>query len=261
MWKGCRRATLGAITTGGMPDKLHLEDAQLRELMHLMSHDLRNPLAAIVTNLEFAKRLLSRMAVDPDLAESVEDSVTACDVMRQIVGNFDVLVKGSDLPVTLSDLDIAKTVSEVVKRCRDRAQQASLTLDVNAPEPSPRSMLDKTLFSLAIENLVANSIQHAPRRSTVTVTMAVEAQRALVVIADAGAAIPEPLRERALGPDGHSPGGRTEGTRYGRGLGLLAAHAAATACGCTLEASGVAVSGEDRMTSVFTVGVPLLAGG
>lgn len=235
-----------------MPDPLHLDDAQLRELLHLMSHDLRNPLAAIVTNLEFAKRLLSRLSVDPDLSESVDDSVTACDVLRQIVANFDLLVKGRDLTVTLHEIDVAATVADVAKRCRERAEQAGLAIDLREAQVPMRTMIDKSLFALAVENLIANSLQHAPRRSTVVIELrSGAADRADVVIADEGPAIAEALRETALGPQGHTHAGRNDGTRYGRGLGLLAANAAAAACGCELSVGG-------ETTSVFTIGVPLI---
>lgn len=234
-----------------MPAPVHLDDAQLRELLHLMSHDLRNPLAAIVTNLEFAKRLLSRLSVDPDLAESVDDSVTACDVLRRIVANFDLLVKGSELTVTLHDVDVGAAVADVAKRCQERAQQAGLALELKSSPTPVRTMIDKSLFSLAVENLIANSLQHAPRRSTVTIELRAEDDRAAVVISDDGPAIASELRELALGPKGQAHGSRSEGTRYGRGLGLLAANAAAAACGCELIVGG-------ETTSTFTVNVPLL---
>lgn len=234
-----------------MIEKLHVDDEQLRELLHLMSHDLRNPLAAIVTNLEFAKRLLARVSVDPDLAESVEDSVTACDVLRRIVANFDVIAKGRELMVTMQDIDVGAALEEVSKRCRDRAQQAGLQIIVEGAQLGERTMLDRTLFNLATENLISNSIQHGPRGSTIMVRLVSSGAHADVTIADDGPAIPPELHEIALGPDGHTPRGRTDGTRYGRGLGLLAARAAATACGCTLSLSG-------DTTNVFTLRVPML---
>jgi signal transduction histidine kinase len=234
-----------------MTEKIHVDDKQLRELLHLVSHDLRNPLAAIVTNLEFAKRLLSRINVDPDLAESVEDSVTACDVLRRIVSNFDVLAKGRDLTTTPQEVEIGSAVEEVVKRCTDRATQGNLALELNGADLGKRAKLDRLLFSLAVENLISNSIQHGPRGSKITVDLRDGGDHVTMTVADAGPAVPPELREIALGAEGHTPTGRGDGTRYGRGLGLLSAHAAASACGCTLTLDGDA-------TNVFTLSVPLV---
>lgn len=234
-----------------MTEKLHIDDAQLRELLHLMSHDLRNPLAAIVTNLEFAKRLLTRLSVDPDLAESVEDSVTACDVLRRIVANFDVIVKGRELAVTLQETDIGGLIKDVARRCGDRAKQGNLELLIEGADDKLSTMLDRTLFGLAIENLISNSVQHAPRGSKIRVTLSAEGETATLTVADDGAAVPVALRELAVGPEGHTPSGRAEGSRYGRGLGLLAARAAAQACGAELVVGG-------ETSSTLTLKVPLL---
>ncbi len=221
-----------------MTEKHHVGDAQLRELLHLISHDLRNPLAAIVTNLEFAKRLLSRISVDQDLAESVEDSVTACDVLRRIVANFDVIVKGRDIGVTLQEIDVGDAVREVARRCKDRADQGGLEIVVLGAETGIRTMLDRILFSLAIENLISNGIQHGPRGSQIRISLTQNDGTIDIRFADDGSAIPEAARDLAVSAEGHSPSGRTDETRYGRGLGLLAARAAAAACGCTLHIGG-----------------------
>ncbi|MEQ9318925.1 MAG: HAMP domain-containing sensor histidine kinase, partial [Polyangiaceae bacterium] len=173
-----------------MTEKLHVDDAELRELLHLVSHDLRNPLAAIVTNLEFARRLVVEEQVDQDLRESVEDSVVACDVLKRVVANFDVLAKGKDVNPTLGEVSVSTVVLDVARRCRERADQASLTVDVDDGGVATQAMLDKSLFSLAVENLIANSIQHAPRNSSISVGVS-EGDRGIVVtVSDTGKGVP-----------------------------------------------------------------------
>jgi signal transduction histidine kinase len=217
-----------------------------------MSHDLRNPLAAIVTNLEFAKRLLGRAAADPDLVESVDDSVVACDVLRRIVGNLDVLVRGPNIVVSMHEFDIVSAINEVVERCVSRAEQASMRLEVVAPEKRVRAMLDRALFTLAVENLIANSLQYAPRSTVVRLTLAATPERTSVAVEDDGAAVPEALRERATSVAAHTPSGRSDATRYGRGLGLLAARVATSAMGCELTFDG------DAKHSVMSIEIPAL---
>lgn len=221
-----------------MTEKLHVDDAELRELLHLVSHDLRNPLAAIVTNLEFARRLVVEEQVDQDLRESVEDSVVACDVLKRVVANFDVLAKGKDVNPTLGELGVATVVLDVVRRCRERADQASLTIDVDDGGVTAQAMLDKSLFALAIENLIANSIQHAPRNTSITVKVTEDDRGIVVTVGDAGKGVPEDHRDAAMGATSHTPKGRLGPTRYGRGLSLLSAHAASSLTGVAMELDG-----------------------
>lgn len=233
-----------------MPDKVHLSDATLRSLFHLLSHDLRNPLAAIVTNLEFAKRLLSQTPVDQDLTESVEDSAMACDVLRRIVSNFDVLVKGERLMVTIHEVEVMDVVREVLRRCKDRAAQATVEITLQEEGEIGRAMLDRSMFALTLENLLSNSIQHSPRGSVARVVVRRLDDGIRLTLHDRGGAISEELRTFALEPEAHTASGRRDGSRYGRGLGLLSARAAACATGIELSVGGEGVD------SQFTLDIP-----
>lgn len=231
-----------------MTDKLHLTDSELRELLLQLSHDVRNPLAAIVTNIEFARRLVQDApGLDTDLVESIEDSVVACDVLRRIVSNFELLVKGRNVSVTFNEFDVAPLVREVVKRCQGSAQQAGLTLVLSGDDIAPRALIDRNMLALALENLVSNSMQYAPRGSRIEVRMHQNDKTATVSVRDDGPAIPEAGRELALSVAGQSPAGRREELRYGRGLGLLVVRAACMAAGIELAIGGDDSSSEMSM--------------
>jgi signal transduction histidine kinase len=212
-----------------------IDPALLRELCAAMLHDLRNPLAAVMTNLEFARRMVGEPGPDPDFVESIRDSAVACEVLRRIVSNFDVLVRAPDVGSELLAAGVGAVARDVARRCDSRAEQSGLRLDVRDDSNKAQARVDRTLLALAIENLVANSIQHAPRGSTVVVSVTADSSGVTVEVADEGAPVPAELRELALSPEGQRPQTRKQGSRYGRGLGLWAAGIAARAAGAELE--------------------------
>jgi signal transduction histidine kinase len=226
----------------------HIDDHELRELLHLVSHDIRNPLAAIVTNLEFARRLVIDDGVDLDLRESVEDSVIACEVLKRVVANFDILAKGKDVSLSVGEVAIAATIRDVAKRCRERADQAGLSLAFNDGGVDDKALLDKQLFSLILENLISNSVQHGPRGSEVVIELARGDEQLVVTVTDQGKAVPAEYRERALSVESHTPKGRQGPTRYGRGLSMLAAATASKIVGVELAISGEDGAFEMRLT-------------
>lgn len=232
-----------------MSDRLSVSDADLRRLCLLISHDLRNPLAAIVTNLEFARRMLEQLDVDPDLTESVRDSVTACDVLRRIVANFDLVAKGDALRAATQEVELDALVLEVARRCENRAEQACLRIE---PEVSgaPRVVSDPALVALALENLVCDGIQHAPADTVISVRVEAPAEVAVIEVRDAGPPVEPTLRDVALGVEGHTSQGRREGTRYGRGLALLAARLAVEGIGGAIDV------GDEAGRSVMRLTVP-----
>lgn len=235
-----------------MSDGYHVSDQELRALMGAMTHDISNPLAAVVTNLEFAKRLCEQSNVDPDLADSVDDSVTACDVLRLLVANLDVLVKGKNLGRSFNELRLSSLLEEVIQQLKARTEQGGLTIELDTSQDQ-RVVTDRALLSLALENVLANSIQHAPRRSVVRVAIDVANDRTRIVVRDSGPRIPKDSREAAMSPQGNTHMGRSEATRYGRGATLLAARVAATAAGAEL------VIDEEDGASVMAIVIPNVA--
>jgi len=228
------------------------DDAQLRELLNVLSHDVRNPLAAIVTNLEFARRLCERGKAEKDLVDAVLDSAIATDLLRRIISNLDVLVKGEQLVASLHDVELAMVVEEAARRCRGRAEQAGISIVTSLPGTRRRAMLDRGLFALALENLLDDSLQHAPRDSTVRVDLEIDEAEARVLVHDQAGAIPPELHELAVSADGNCPRGRVPAARYGRGLALLSARLAAEATGARLSFGG------EGAESVMIITIPLV---
>ncbi len=215
-----------------------VDDATLRQLLRALSHDIRNPLAAVVTNLEFATRMLQRLEIDPDLTEAVDDSSAACEVLQRIVNNLDLLAKHDRLAGSMNEAALSPICQEVVKRCQSRAHQSGVTLTLQGQENMSRVVLDRTLIAVALENLVSNAIQHSPSGTAIRVELVEEPQALRISVHDEGGAIPAELRDLALSPKGNTPKGRQPASRYGRGIGLLAARMACAASGATLTMGG-----------------------
>jgi len=212
-----------------MDDDISVDDATLRRMCHLFSHDLRNPLAAIVTNLEFAKRMLDD--VDEDLAEAVTDSVIACEVLRRIVANFDLISSTDPERTSLHEIVVQDLVRDVVSKCNDQAEQAELEVNATGLDARTPIRIDRTRLQLAVENMVANSLQHAPPGTQIDVALEIDGATVTISVEDDGKPIGAELRAGASTPQMHTMSTRQPGMRYSRGLGLLTARLAAQSQG------------------------------
>lgn len=212
--------------------------ATLRELLKTVSHDLRNPLAAVVTNLEFAARLLARLDAHSDLSEAVQDSVRACEVLQRIVSNLEVIARFPALDPTLNLVRVGDSVLAVIKRCEGRAAQAGIELIPSDDLTEDRWKLDRWLFELVLENLIADGLQYAPRGSVIHVDVALGDAELRVAMRDQGGAIEPDARSRVLTADAHTPQGRRTAMRQGRGLALLVASYGAQVLGGQIEVDG-----------------------
>ena len=62
---------------------------ELATLLAMLAHDLRNPLAALLTNINFART--ARSAHGREVEAALSDAALSCAVLTQLIGNIDVL--------------------------------------------------------------------------------------------------------------------------------------------------------------------------
>jgi K+-sensing histidine kinase KdpD len=217
---------------------LHPAAPELSDLVTMMVHDLKNPLAALMTNLHFLQAAISER--DHDTLDALGDSRTLCDVLERFLCNLDLLAREKDLIVRRQLVDVDAIVHEAVTRAQRHASAAGVELRlVGNRDREPSAFVDRALFSRALENTVANALEHAPAGSTVAIEVALKEAEVMITVTDARETLPA-LRvvDASLAPDGPVDGKRLQWL-YGRGLALLCADLAARATGARLEIAGV----------------------
>jgi signal transduction histidine kinase len=239
---------------------------ELGEMLALLAHDLKNPLAAVLTNLGFVAGVLRDVddalrdgppsgSLD-DSREALIDARMACESMQRFCGNLELLARDamgrvSLAPMDPTPLDLVGIVDEVVGKQTESAQGRRLRLRVNAPART-YARADRELVLRATDNLLSDAVQHAPSGSEITLDIeAIGATEATIVVRDAGPIVPANMRAQVATPIGQSLAKGRPDLRYGRGLALYAASLAAIAAGGRLEI------GEADGRSAMSLVVPL----
>lgn len=203
-----------------------------QEVLLLMVHDLRNPVASIGANVSFLRELGSELSgEDQDVHDAIRDMDAGVAGLRQ---GFDHLawvarwLRGH--PATsVSDGDAAIVVQRVAERAGQfvRADVGSEPLRAKGGGTLPR----------ALGILLANSREHA-RGGEVVLHAFRDDEGVVVEVRDEGPAVAPELREVAFTVRGQPALKARPDGRYGHAAGLLAARALAEAMGGTIEAGG-----------------------
>jgi signal transduction histidine kinase len=227
-----------------------LTRADLAALLAVLAHDLRNPLSALLTNVNFAHGSRDH-GLAHEVAAALSDASLSCSVLGQLIGNIDVLSAVlAELPALPSVIGGRELVAEAVSRVAPLAALAGVRVDLTSPAPWPDVLVDRTFGVRALENLLANAIQFSPARAAVRISCEADADRCVICIEDDGPVIPEALREVVLTAAGQLIAKSTYSARYGRGLGLYCAAEAARMGGAEL------LAGERAGGSAFTLTAP-----
>jgi signal transduction histidine kinase len=160
------------------------------ELVGSLAHELNQPLAAILSNAQAARRFADSETPNLEelnsiLADIVADDKRAGDVIRRLR----LMLSRSDLQP--DNLDLNSLVCDVIMLVRSEMiiRNVSLELDLGAEAPlvrGDRIQLQQVLLNLLINAMEAMNTCEAPKRKLIIRTRSVEQKLAHVMVEDAG---------------------------------------------------------------------------
>jgi signal transduction histidine kinase len=164
------------------------------ELLGIVAHDLRNPLAAI--QLQAAAMRPKASQAERRSTKPRENILRAVDRMGQLIGDLLDLttIESGKLSIERAALAPRQLVADAVETQRTLAEGASQELKIDVIGKSPDVWGDQTRLLQVLENLVGNAIKFTPAGGRVTVGAAPRETEVLFWVADTGAGIaPEDL--------------------------------------------------------------------
>ncbi len=177
-------------------------DAQRREMIASVSHDVRTPLTALIAQLETIR-----------LKKGELNSAEQQKLFDQALGNTNHLKKLTDSLAELGHLDspevkaakeslpLGELADDVMQRFVPKAQAKQITLLLDYPENLPWVPVDANLLDRALSNLIDNALRYSPANTQVhlqvlPMTTAGTVDRIRLSVADQGPGVPEEERER-----------------------------------------------------------------
>ncbi|GIJ49626.1 hypothetical protein Val02_65120 [Virgisporangium aliadipatigenens] len=199
-----------------------------RRLIEEASHELRVPLAVLMSNAEV---LLAHPQPTVEVYRAgLERSRTAAARLQNTIDELLVDARGRARRTVRAPADIAALVREVVAEADPLAEANAIRLSAPAaPDPAAFAPVDEPTVRRAIANLVDNAVRYAPAGSAVEVTVEAADDEVAVEVTDHGPGIPPEQRDRVF-----QRFWRGRGDTRGTGLGLPIANQVALAHGGTL---------------------------
>lgn len=220
-----------------------------RQFIHEASHELRNPLAVIRTNLEVT--LADPEATVEDLRHTVEVIGRSTERMSRLVDDLLVYARKGTLSIDRDPVDVGALVAEAAEEFAVSADVAGIHL---AEEATPGLWIlgDRLALRQALGNLLANAVRYTPAGGAIRVRAGREGAWIWMSVEDQGPGIAPEQQELVF--QRFWRGDPREGREQGRsGLGLTIVQQIAEAHGG--EAKLASVVGEG---SAFAIWIPAL---
>ncbi len=208
-------------------EELRQLDALKDDLVSLMVHDMRSPLAAVLAELD----MLRSDIPDEALREGAVSAYAAAGRLREIVDDILQvrLLEEGKLNLSLQSCPISDIVKEAVAGVESVATERGVSVALALDGGLPLSV-DRKLVRRAVENILANAIKYSPRSAFVEVQTRVAEGGIEVAVADRGPGIPDALKSKLFEKFGSVEMARGE-ARRGYGLGLYLVRLVASAHG------------------------------
>ena len=228
-------------------DLLKHKDAQRRQLVAQVSHDLRTPLASIQGYIE-ALRLKQDTLVPEERARFLDVALSESHRLGRLVEELFELaaLDAREKQPKTEPFVVAELLHDVVQKHHPEAERAGVALSIVSVAPV-QVLADIAMTERVLDNLISNAISHSPQDTEITLSVAERDGGAEITVADAGPGIDEADLEHVFEPFYQAAGASRTGHA---GLGLAIAQRMVS-----LQQGKLSVRNADG--AVFSVWLPL----
>jgi signal transduction histidine kinase/tetratricopeptide (TPR) repeat protein len=156
--------------------RLVVEDKRKGELMSILAHEIRNPLAGILGYSEFGadmdgvevREVLGRIRSDAERLRRLVDNIL--ELARHESGNIEW---------SLAPVDVAQLIGEVAANFKVPCDRKQITLTENVGDLDAAALGNADRLAQVISNLLGNAVKFTPEGGSITITARRESVRSL----------------------------------------------------------------------------------
>jgi signal transduction histidine kinase len=222
-----------------------------RNMISLVSHEMRAPLAASIQYLEV---ILGGMG--GEVSQEANEMIRRCVVrLREMLELFSRWLKLATYDPQRSaerftEVQLSEVAAKVLEMRKPEAQQMKIHLSLEALKDLPPVMGSKGALEEVLDNLVGNAVKYNKEGGWVRVRLFEQNQEILVEVADNGVGIPQEHLPRIF-DEFYRVDGRRNAPIKGAGLGLAIVKK-------LVETHGGSIAAESRFGegSLFKISLP-----
>lgn len=224
------------IRIGSLLEETKRQDRAKSDFIAVFAHELRNPLAPIVSSIELLKL---KHGAHPEIAPIVD---TVEDRTKTIVRLLDDLLDVSRIerqrfPLRREEYDLRESVRRVSDANRALTIKHGLTLRLSLPEHAVPVHADALRIEQMIGNILMNAIKYTDTGGIISLSLSTTDEHAVLSIKDTGVGIAPEFLNRIFVPfAGLGVEHRQKSIKEGIGIGLWLTENLAKVHGGTIEA-------------------------
>ena len=176
-----------AVPVNRMLDRLERAFARLSQFSSDLAHDMRTPLANIISASQIT---LSRPRGSEEYEALIESNIEECERLQRMIERmlFLARVEHAEEPLAIGELDCAGEFARLTSYFEAVAENKDVCFVV---EGAARVCADPTMFRRAVSNLVSNALEYASAGSSIVLRAYQAGGHTAVSVTNYGQTIPQ----------------------------------------------------------------------
>ncbi len=190
-------------------------DTLREDLMAMIYHDLRSPLANIVSSLDILNALLPND--DAQIKPVFQIAVRSTERMQRLINSLlDIKRLESGQPITnLKTIKLNSLILESVETVEPISSSKHQKINLELPVRSNKIIADENMLKRVLVNILENAIKFTPVEGEIVIGSHREGKSLLIWVRDTGPGIPDEARDRIF-----NKFTRLQAKQFPKGIGL-----------------------------------------
>jgi signal transduction histidine kinase len=187
--------------------QLEALNIEMREIMGIVSHDLRNPISAIMGLVDILRQSSPQdKQFSPEMQTQIFDQIynaasRAMDLLKNLL-EANALESGQ-ISLALTPVQMESVAEITVQEYADKAAEKSIAISLECQE-SALALADETMMCQIAQNLLSNAVKYSPFHKSIWVRTGVRAgangeRRAFLEIQDEGPGFSDEDKKKLFG--------------------------------------------------------------
>jgi len=168
-------------------------------LIYVVAHDLRGPLASIEGLVKIIELSISKLTEDQqECIEMINNSTRRLQEMIDKVLDVDA-IESKQINVELQEVNLGELLAERVKSFENEARRKELTVHFLPSEAPSYVTADANYLILVYDNLLSNALKFSPRNKNIYVSIEEKGNKIRTIVRDEGPGINEGDMKKLFG--------------------------------------------------------------
>ncbi|HWP61033.1 MAG TPA: ATP-binding protein [Candidatus Paceibacterota bacterium] len=200
-------------------ERIRSEDQAKSEFLAILAHELRNPLAPILSGVEL---LNLRTDMPAEAMQTVEMINERVGMMRRLLDDLlDISrISRKKMDLKIAPIDLKAVLQHSIKAVNEFSIDNSHRYTIRLPEEHVQIDADEIRIAQIFGNLLKNAVKYTDPGGEVTISMTLEPSSARISVRDTGVGIPRDMLEKIFDPFQQIDTQRAHRGGSGLGIGL-----------------------------------------